>query len=120
MATMYCSLCSRPVEAKRQIGAGTLILAVLTGGLWLLTIPFYRKRCSICRSSAVSARGPDAAALSGGAAAIARLTAVEQRLSATEGELENATSELDRLRKERDFYRDLLGDRVHDRASPRS
>lgn len=120
MATMYCALCSRPVEARRQIGAGTIILAVLSGGLWLLTVPFYRKRCSICKSPAVSDGKPGAAALSGGAASVARLTTVEQRLSATEGELEAANSELDRLRKERDFYRDLLGDRVHDRAPPHS
>lgn len=120
MATMYCALCARPVEAKRQIGAGTLILAVLTGGLWLLTIPFYRKRCSICRSAAVSAGPPGPAALNGGAAALDRVSAIEQRLSSTEGELEAANSELDRLRQERDFYRELLGDRVHDRTPPRA
>ena len=54
MATMYCELCRRPVEAKRQIGVGTLILVFLTTGFWLLAIPFYRKRCSICKSTAIS------------------------------------------------------------------
>ncbi len=54
MATMYCNLCKRPVEAKRVIGVGTLLLVLLTGGLWLLLIPFYGKRCSICKSDALS------------------------------------------------------------------
>lgn len=58
MATMYCNLCRRPVEAKRSIGVGTLLLAVLTGGVWLLTIPFYGKRCSICKSKAVTTAPP--------------------------------------------------------------
>ncbi|HEX6135850.1 MAG TPA: hypothetical protein VFZ24_17885 [Longimicrobiales bacterium] len=104
MATMYCALCGRPVEAKRQIGAGTIILAVLTGGVWLAAIPFYRKRCSICKSAAVSLTAP--------AAAAGRISAVEQRLTRTENELEAATTELERLREERDFYRDLVGDRA--------
>lgn len=109
MATMYCALCGRPVEAKRQIGAGTIILAVVTGGLWLVAIPFYQKRCSICRSAAVSWTPP---------AATGRISAVEERLTRTEGELEAANAELDRLRQERDFYRDLLGDRALRERNP--
>lgn len=45
---VYCSLCERPVEARRKIGIGTLIVVVLTSGLWVLAIPFYRKRCPVC------------------------------------------------------------------------
>jgi hypothetical protein len=115
MATMYCALCSRPVEAKRQIGAGTIILAVITGGVWLMAIPFYPKRCSICRSTAVSTTGPGGAPVASGASSLLRVAGLEQRLSVTEGELETARDELDRLRTERDFYRDLLGDRAHER-----
>ncbi len=51
MAVKCYSLCERNVEAKRKIGVGTLILAVLTQGLWLIVILFYSKRCSICNST---------------------------------------------------------------------
>lgn len=54
MSTMYCNLCKRPVEAKRNIGIGTIILILITGGVWLLTIPFYSKRCTICKSDALT------------------------------------------------------------------
>ncbi len=54
MARKYCELCERNVEAKRKIGIGTLILAVITFGLWLLLIPFYGKRCPICQSADLS------------------------------------------------------------------
>ena len=54
MATKYCTLCERSVEAKRVIGVGTLILVLITGGLWLPIIFFYGKRCSICKSKALS------------------------------------------------------------------
>lgn len=114
MATMYCALCRRPVEAKRQIGAGTIILAVVTAGVSLLAIPFYRKRCAICKSAAVATTMPGGESIASGVASPARLAGMEQRMSVTEGELETARDELDRLRAERDFYRDLLGDRVHD------
>jgi hypothetical protein len=53
MAQKYCKLCKRNVEAKRQIGVGTLILILLTGGFWILLIPFYSQRCSICKSNDV-------------------------------------------------------------------
>lgn len=119
MATMYCALCKRPVEARRQIGAGTVIVAVLTAGMSLLAIPFYQKRCSICKSPALSAALPGQTAIGSGIFPPGRLADVEQRLSVTENELEAANFELDRLRAERDFYRDLLGDRVHDSEPPR-
>lgn len=51
MATKYCVNCDRVVEAKRVIGIGTFILAILSGGLWLLLIPFYSKRCPICKGT---------------------------------------------------------------------
>jgi len=54
---MYCNLCKRPVDARRQIGVGTLLLVLITGGLWLFLIPFYSKRCSICKSTALSKTG---------------------------------------------------------------
>jgi hypothetical protein len=107
MPAMYCALCNRPVEARRQIGAGTIALAVLTVGLSLLAIPFYPKRCSICRSSAVSATAPGSARDGG---VLERLDQLERKLGFMEGELDSANVELERLTSERDFYRNLLGD----------
>lgn len=116
MPTMYCALCQRPVEAKRQIGIGTVILAVVSGGLWLAAVPFYSKRCSICKSAAVSTGVPAASGPQSD-----RLAELEQRLLLTEGELEVATTELDRVRTERDFYRQLLDDPAkRERDRPRS
>lgn len=120
MATMYCALCRRPVEGKRQIGAGTIVLAVLTMGISLIAIPFYSKRCSICRSTAVSRSIPVEGAPAGVPPALTRVAGLEQRLSLTEGELEATREELDRLRTERDFYRDLLGDRALEAKRPSS
>jgi hypothetical protein len=114
MPTMYCALCARPVEARRHIGMGTAILALLTMGMSLLAIPFYRRRCAICKSPAVSAVPPESGL--GGRGPLARLAKLEERLSAVEEQLERASVELDRLGAERDFYRQLLGSgRAHDR-----
>ena len=112
MATMYCSLCRRPVDARRQIGAGTIIVGVLTAGFSLLAIPFYSKRCSICKSAAVSDVDPNTVLAAGSPA---RISHMEHRLRLTEAELDVANSELDRLRTERDFYRELLGDRAFEK-----
>ena len=109
MATMYCALCARPVEATRQIGPLTVLFAVLTAGLSLLAVPFYAKRCSICKSTAVLPMAPDGASVNGATAA-ARLADLERRLSLVEQELEAANAELASLREERDFYKELLGD----------
>ena len=43
-----CPSCRQPTWFKRAVGWGTFFAAVLTGGLWLLAIPFYEKRCVIC------------------------------------------------------------------------
>ncbi len=51
MATKYCVNCDRVVEAKRVIGVGTFILALITSGIWLFIIPFYSKRCPICKGT---------------------------------------------------------------------
>lgn len=114
MATMYCALCSRPVEANRQIGAGTIVLGLVTGGVWFLAVPFYPKRCSICKSTAVSDTSPDGAlpraSKTGSGTALQRIEDLEQRLSLTQAELESTNTALDRVRTERDFYRQLLAD----------
>jgi hypothetical protein len=108
MATMYCALCSRPVEANRQIGVGTVALAVLTAGISLLAVPFYPKRCSICGSAAVSVSPPDGVVGAAGDP-LARIADLEKRLSLVEDELDSASVEVRRLKAERDFYSQLLG-----------
>ncbi len=50
MATHYCNLCKVEVDAKRRIRAGTFIMVLLTGLLWLIVIPLYQKRCPLCKS----------------------------------------------------------------------
>jgi hypothetical protein len=105
---MYCALCRRPVEARRHVGVGTAVLAVFTAGLSLLAIPFYPKRCPICRTTAVSGAGPDGRTVSDGADT--RVEALERRLSAAQGEVEAAHAEIEHLTEELDFYRQLLPD----------
>ena len=45
----YCNICNRNTNVKRHIGAGSILLVLITGGLWLLALPFYRKRCVFCK-----------------------------------------------------------------------
>jgi hypothetical protein len=47
----YCLNCKQNIEAKRNIGIGTLILVLCTLGWWLLLIPFYTKRCPLCKGT---------------------------------------------------------------------
>ena len=119
MPTMYCALCRRPVEARRHIGAGSVLLAFASFGLSVLAIPFYAKRCPICKSTAVSGTIPDSMAGTGGAPQIGKVTELEHRLNRTLAELEAAHAELDRLRTEQDFYRQLLGDPSVTRRDPK-
>lgn len=51
MTIKHCKLCNRKVCADIQIGVGTLILAIVTAGLWLIAIPFYEDRCPICKAN---------------------------------------------------------------------
>ena len=51
MASKYCMNCGRVVEARRVIGVGTIILILITGLIWVIFIPFYSKRCPICKGT---------------------------------------------------------------------
>lgn len=53
MAIKYCTLCNRNVTPKRKIGIGTLICILFTGFIWVLFIPFYKKRCPLCHGVAL-------------------------------------------------------------------
>ncbi len=110
MAAMYCTLCDRPVEGTRHIGPGSMVFAVLTAGLSLLAVPFYRKRCPICKSAALSLTAPDGSRIAIGPGSLARMKELERRAQFAEAELESAHDELSRVRDERDFYRKLLED----------
>lgn len=54
MSLKYCALCKRNVEPRRKFGIGTIIMILLTGLLWILVLPFYRKRCPICKTTLLS------------------------------------------------------------------
>lgn len=110
MASVYCALCDRPVEGSRRIGIGTVVAAVLTAGISLLFVPFYPKRCSICRSTAITPTNPY---IGSGArnTSPGHVGELERQLSASQAALDDVNTELDRLRTERDFYRQLLGDK---------
>jgi hypothetical protein len=106
MAAMYCALCQRPVEARRDIGIGTVVAAFFTAGITLLALPFYRKRCPICRGSAVVPLGPDGS-LPGGLAPARRVVDLEKQLAAAQEAVEVLETELHHVRSERDFYKQL-------------
>ena len=46
----YCPNCKQNVSPKKEVGIGTLILALMTCGISLLVIPFYSKRCPMCKT----------------------------------------------------------------------
>jgi hypothetical protein len=48
MQVAYCQNCRKNTGHKRAIGAGTILGAVVTGGVSLLAVPSYGKRCVIC------------------------------------------------------------------------
>ena len=48
MITRYCQECERKAGHKRVLGLGTFLMILLTGGIWILMILFYPKRCIIC------------------------------------------------------------------------
>lgn len=51
MRSEFCNNCQRYTGSKRYIGVGTLIMVLLTFGAWLLVIPFYQVRCTVCGCS---------------------------------------------------------------------
>lgn len=48
MQTAYCPACKKETGFQRKLGFGTFFAVIITGGLWLLALPFYPKRCAIC------------------------------------------------------------------------
>jgi hypothetical protein len=107
MAVMYCELCERLVEPRRRIGGWTHFVGLLSLGLSYLAVPFYRRRCPICTSAAVTRVVPGDLARKTKRLPVSEL---EDRLALTTDELDATAAELDRVRAERDFYRDLSGE----------
>lgn len=48
MKIATCATCGQQRPIKRALGFGTLFAVIITGGLWLLAIPFYPLRCASC------------------------------------------------------------------------
>ena len=48
MDIRYCPNCKQNTCYKRDFGVGTAILVIITSGIWLLAMPFYKKKCKIC------------------------------------------------------------------------
>ena len=48
MQMLQCPNCGKLTGFKRNLGFGTFFMVVITGGLWLLAIPFYLVRCINC------------------------------------------------------------------------
>jgi hypothetical protein len=51
MKMAQCDNCGKLTGHQRKLGWGTFFAVILTGGLWLLLIPFYPSRCIICGST---------------------------------------------------------------------
>jgi hypothetical protein len=52
----YCPTCGMNTGHKRALGAGTILRTLLTGGLSLIAVPVYGKRCIICGLTVEQAR----------------------------------------------------------------
>ncbi|HXH64431.1 MAG TPA: hypothetical protein VNH42_02850 [Mariprofundaceae bacterium] len=48
MKTGYCETCGKQTNWKREIGLPFWVGVLLTGGLWLITIPIAPLRCTGC------------------------------------------------------------------------
>lgn len=48
MQVQHCENCGKLIGYKRNLGFGTIIMIVITFGLWILVLPFYPVRCSAC------------------------------------------------------------------------
>jgi hypothetical protein len=51
MQMRHCSNCCKETGHKRALGFGTFFGVVITGGFWLLALPFYPVRCIVCGKS---------------------------------------------------------------------
>ncbi|MGD0231533.1 MAG: hypothetical protein ABSC19_14450 [Syntrophorhabdales bacterium] len=45
---LHCQNCGKRTGHKRALGFGTFFMVIITCGFWILAIPWYPKRCSVC------------------------------------------------------------------------
>jgi hypothetical protein len=57
MRRQDCATCGQTRPFKRALGFGTLFAVLITGGLWLFAIPFYKLRCTSCGADYKPRRG---------------------------------------------------------------
>jgi hypothetical protein len=50
MKFAYCANCQAQRGFKRSLGVGTIIIIIITWGIWLFALPFYPVRCIVCGS----------------------------------------------------------------------
>ena len=112
MTIMYCQLCERPVDATRRVGGWTYVWAVLSAGLSLIAVPFYKRRCPICHTKALSKLTVQDELLPRHSSS----RELKERALSAEEAMHTVSEELDRVRVERDFYRDLRGSRRSESA----
>jgi hypothetical protein len=58
MRSQTCLTCGQVRSFRRTLGTRTLFAVVVTAGVWLLAIPFYTRRCTICGAPGDRARFP--------------------------------------------------------------
>ncbi len=51
MRVSFCPNCGKETGHQRKLGFGTFFAVIITAGFWLLAIPFYPRRCTICNCS---------------------------------------------------------------------
>jgi ribosomal protein S14 len=56
MQINLCPNCGKLTGFKRSLGIGTIIMVLITSGIWLLLIPFYPVRCINCGLTRGTAR----------------------------------------------------------------
>lgn len=48
MKNSWCPTCNQVTRWEREFSYGTLLMVLLTGGLWLAALPFYKSHCTSC------------------------------------------------------------------------
>jgi len=59
MIFKHCANCSKKTAHKRAFGAGTVIGFFVTLGLWILVMPFYPVRCTVCGMKGMTTDRPE-------------------------------------------------------------
>jgi hypothetical protein len=63
MVTTYCPVCKKITGHKRNVGAGTVLAALVTFAISVFAIPFYPKRRIVCGNAYAAEHYPVASVL---------------------------------------------------------